>query len=149
MANIERPLFHQSSMVANSTIIVGPGGSLFKGTVPIFWPRNEAGVFGQGRELVEFRLLLTTGNDVSIGTDLETTSNGFTLSFDPAPMEKETRLLKVENSGALGLVRITAIFKDWPTESSRLGDVEAKVAAIETKVADHETRIKALETPTP
>lgn len=136
--NIERVLFSSTSMVVTSSLIVGPNGTWFKGTMPIFWPRNEAGTFGQDRTLVEFRVLLSNGHDVSIGTNLETTTNGLTFSFDASPMERETRLLKLVNTGDLGVARITAIFVDWPTQADHIADLE-------TKVADHEARIVVLE----
>lgn len=136
MANIERVLLDPKTLEANSTMVRTTAGNLVKGTVPIFWPRNEAGVFGQGRTLVEFRVLLDNGFDVSIGTNLETTTNGVTFSFPSVPMNHETRLLAVANpTGARQVARITAIFVDWPTEKTRLADVEAKVADLETRVA--------------
>lgn len=88
-------------------------------------------MFGQGRPLVGFKALLSNGTEVDLGTDLEKTTNDITLAFADAPMDKETRLLTVTNSGLLGIVRIDATFTDWVTLDDMILENRQRIEALE------------------
>lgn len=125
MANIQRTLWLSNTQEANSTIRTIPGGTpVLKGVFPIFWPRDEAGVFGQGQTVVEFRVRTSEGHDESTA-DFDTyTAHGIKLTLG-AIKDAHTRYIEVNCSGTVGVDELSVILEAWPTQATRLEAVEA------------------------
>lgn len=128
--NIFRTLFSPGSMVANSTVVGDNTVGVIKGTVPIFWPRNEAGVFGQDKKVIGFDVVLSDGSTNRV-TDLNTFSvKGVTIKLTGI-MSREEQLITITNTGELA-VQFINVELEQPSWSLRsFPEVEQRVRELE------------------
>lgn len=133
MANIQRTLWSALTQEANSTTVFIPGTkALLSGTFPIFWPLSLDGKTYRGTPVVEYRVRLSTGNDVSCATLPEfTDASGLTIALGGwQDSYQDHRYVTVSGSnGSVGILELSVIVQA-PVDNSFTGLTE-RVAALE------------------
>ncbi|QHJ81661.1 MAG: hypothetical protein [Caudoviricetes sp.] len=133
MATIERTVYTSLTQEANSTIVLVPGTVGIKsGTISVFFPDVRKG-------RVEYKITDHTGKVTTLAPDAPwETPEGIKVVLISEGITAGRQLAEVTTTGAVGLMSISVVLLDWPTDKSRL-------EALEAVAGDHESRIVALE----
>lgn len=133
MATIERTVYSALTQAANSTIIRIPGSPAIKsGVIDVFYPDVRMG-------RVNYKITDSNGKVTTVAVDaaLET-AEGVKLSPLAEGITPGHQFSQVDCTGSVGLLMLSVVLNDYPTDGTRLD-------AIEATIEDHETRITALE----
>lgn len=136
MANIQRNLWDVNSQDSNSTLKFMPGvRALTAGQIKVFWPLSTDGLhYRDGTPVVEYRVLLSNGHDVTCATlGAFTDASGIKLTvgdFTARSGNLDERLVTISDSdGTVGIVELSVIV-NAPVDNSFEG-LNARVRALE------------------
>lgn len=149
--SIKRNLVELKDVRANSTVkLTQASNGILSGTFGIFWPLTADGTFGASisTPVTGYEYIFTDGTTATYATLTGVTKTGMTVTVVEDDKQNSKRIIKLENTGRVGIVQINVVQEDVPWYYSKKSDFERFEEAFR-RIEELETRVTALETPTP
>lgn len=111
MANIERVLMDSATQDSSAVVYKRGSKALMAGTVKLFWPVSADGKTGNGAPVVEYRVRLDNGHQVSVDALENFDDSGITITlgdFTERPPRAE-RFATILNTGDVAVLDISVI----------------------------------------
>lgn len=131
--------FNDRTWQTSTVKLTQASNGLLSGEVGIFWPLTADGSFGASiaTKVTGFEYIFTDGTTNTITTINGTPKTGITVTVVEDDKSNSRRIIKVENTGSIGIVQINSVQEDlpWTQGPDPLGAVAATIQDIETRLA--------------